>query len=163
MIRHLLGRTQLRAASQPHILALTRLSQQAAAGSHKFEATDGMRRKLIYRAKQRGWLEMDLILGDWAATNLVDMEEFQLRQFEEILDMENPDLFKWLTGQEAVPEEIDSVLFVGLRDHVKAQFQDVPVPRGVEEWSSRKWWSEEITDEMRERMATREAGEKKKH
>eukprot|EP00658_Telonema_sp_P-2_P050154 TRINITY_DN38200_c0_g1_i1.p2 TRINITY_DN38200_c0_g1~~TRINITY_DN38200_c0_g1_i1.p2 ORF type:complete len:140 (-),score=57.39 TRINITY_DN38200_c0_g1_i1:15-434(-) len=104
MIRHLLGRTQLRAASQPHILALTRLSQQAAAGSHKFEATDGMRRKLIYRAKQRGWLEMDLILGDWAATNLVDMEEFQLRQFEEILDMENPDLFKWLTGQEAVPE-----------------------------------------------------------
>ena len=27
-------------------------------------------------------------------------------QFQAIIDMENPDLFKWLTGQTPVPEEV---------------------------------------------------------
>eukprot|EP00656_Telonema_subtile_P004013 TRINITY_DN11824_c0_g1_i2.p1 TRINITY_DN11824_c0_g1~~TRINITY_DN11824_c0_g1_i2.p1 ORF type:complete len:105 (+),score=32.68 TRINITY_DN11824_c0_g1_i2:98-412(+) len=70
---------------------------------------------------------------------------------------ENLDLFKWLTGQEPVPEDIDSHLFIMLRDHVKAQFENVPVPRNAQEWSSRKWWNEEITDEMRSKMAERDA------
>merc|ERR1712046_72510 len=128
------------------------LSQQAAAESHRFAPSDKLRRKLIYRSKQRGWLEMDLILGDWASQRLQEMSQPELEQFEIILDLENPDLFKWLTGQTKVPDELDSALFVELRDHVKEQFINVPVPRGVEEWSSRKWWSDEITEEMRQKM-----------
>merc|ERR1712046_237964 len=131
---------------------ICRFSQQASAESHAFDPNDAIRRKLIYRSKQRGWLEMDLILGDWASKHLLTMNETELKQFEIILDLENPDLFKWLTGQTKVPDELDSALFVELRDHVKEQFINVPVPRGVEEWSSRKWWSEEITEEMRQKM-----------
>merc|ERR1711865_505786 len=130
------------------VLAAARrcMSQQAAADSHKYDADDGLRRKLIYRSKQRGWLEMDLILGDWASKNLIKMDSTELRQFEVILDLEIP-----------VPEELDSLLFQELRDYVKAQFSSVPVPRNGDEWSSRKWWSEEVTDEMRENAKRREA------
>merc|ERR1711865_1362696 len=143
------------------VLAAARrcMSQQAAADSHKYDADDGLRRKLIYRSKQRGWLEMDLILGDWASKNLIKMDSTELRQFEVILDLENPDLFKWITGQVAVRDELDSALFQELRDYVKAQFEGVPVPRSTDEWSSRKWWGEEITDEMRENVKRREAEE----
>merc|ERR1712224_557344 len=136
---------------------ICRFSQQASAESHAFDPNDAIRRKLIYRSKQRGWLEMDLILGDWASNNLAQMGERELKQFEAILNMENPDLFKWLTAQEAVPEDEDSPVFIELRDYVKSQFENIPVPRGKEEWSSRKWWAEEITDEMRDKMRQREA------
>merc|ERR1711966_466595 len=111
----------------------------------------------IERARCRGWLEMDLILGDWASKNLIKMDATELRQFEVILDLENPDLFKWITGQVAVPEELDSHLFQELRDYVKAQFSSVPVPRNGDELSSRRWWSEEVTDEMRENAKRRDA------
>ena len=56
-----------------------------------------------------------------------------------------------------MPEELDSQLFQELRDYVKAQFSSVPVPRNGDEWSSRKWWSEEVTDEMRENAKRRDA------
>ena len=82
-----------------------------------------------------GWLEMDIMLGNWvrykyevptdaslgtqlvfirvitcpcqytmqADANLNQMEGAQLDQFAEVLEMENPDLYKWLTGDSADP------------------------------------------------------------
>lgn len=41
-----------------------------------------------------------------AAANLKDLDGAQLQQFQEIIDLENPDLFRWLTGQTAVPDEV---------------------------------------------------------
>ena len=42
-----------------------RWNQQASAESHIFDDNDKMRRRLLYRSKQRGWLEMDIMLGGW--------------------------------------------------------------------------------------------------
>ena len=41
-----------------------------------------------------------------AAANLQKMEGGRLEQFGEVLAMENPDLFKWMTGQSPVPDEV---------------------------------------------------------
>ena len=49
-------------------------NQQAAADSHLFDEHDATRRRLLYRSKQRGWLEMDLMLGGWARDNLAAAE-----------------------------------------------------------------------------------------
>ena len=38
------------------------------------------RRKLLYRSKQRGWLEMDIMLGNWAAANLPRLQEAELQR-----------------------------------------------------------------------------------
>ena len=50
-----------------------------------------------------------------AAANLEEMDGQGLEQYAEVLDMENPDLYKWLTGQAKVPDEVwpaASVCFV---------------------------------------------------
>merc|ERR1712146_491371 len=85
-------------------------NQQAAAESHKIDPLDGMRRRLLYRSKQRGWLEMDIMLGNWAFANLNQLEADELQQFHELLNMENPDLYKWLTGQTPVPDDVQNDL-----------------------------------------------------
>merc|ERR1712087_625206 len=80
-------------AAVPGLVVGARWNQQASAESHKFDETDGVRRRLLYRSKQRGWLEMDIMLGNWAAQNLSSLDKGQLAEFSEVLDMENPDLF----------------------------------------------------------------------
>ena len=60
----LLPRMAPRALAQPQFTA-KRWNQQAPAESHIFDEHDATRRRLLYRSKQRGWLEMDLMLGAW--------------------------------------------------------------------------------------------------
>ena len=62
--------------------------------------------RLLYRSRQRGFLEMDLLVGIWAEKQVPQLSENMLRQFEVVLDQENPDLYKWLTGQEQPPTSI---------------------------------------------------------
>eukprot|EP00244_Chara_vulgaris_P009032 TRINITY_DN3731_c0_g3_i1.p1 TRINITY_DN3731_c0_g3~~TRINITY_DN3731_c0_g3_i1.p1 ORF type:complete len:318 (-),score=38.27 TRINITY_DN3731_c0_g3_i1:308-1261(-) len=56
--------------------------------------------KILYRSKQRGYLELDLVIGKWADENAWTMDEDTLSHFAELLDEETPDLWKWLTGQD---------------------------------------------------------------
>lgn len=62
--------------------------------------------RLLYHAKQRGWLELDIILGQWAEKNLEHLSSERLDDFEELLGVENPDVFKCLTGQVEPDEEL---------------------------------------------------------
>jgi antitoxin CptB len=53
---------------------------------------------------------MDIMLGNWASANLAKLDSPKLAQFEAVLKLENPDLFKWLTGQAPVPPEVRRML-----------------------------------------------------
>ena len=64
--------------------------------------------RLRYRSQQRGFLEMDLLVGLWAERHLASMSDAMLAAYEEVLSVENPDLYKWLTGRELAPSELQS-------------------------------------------------------
>ena len=36
---------------------------------------DSYRKRLLYRSKQRGWLEVDIILGSWASHHLPKLDK----------------------------------------------------------------------------------------
>uniref|UniRef100_A0A7S2AGR3 Succinate dehydrogenase assembly factor 2, mitochondrial n=1 Tax=Alexandrium andersonii TaxID=327968 RepID=A0A7S2AGR3_9DINO len=83
------------------------------------------KKRLLWRAKSRGWLELDVLMGTFAAKHIPDFDEEKLDLLEEVLDLENPDLFKWFTGQVEVPDEIkgNEVMSMML-DFVKSDHKD---------------------------------------
>ena len=52
-----------------------------------------------------------------ALDNLGALYQPDLKLYQQVIDMENPDLFRWLTGHEEVPADIDNkVLHMLCRD-----------------------------------------------
>mmetsp|Transcript_16819 Transcript_16819/g.39448 ORF Transcript_16819/g.39448 Transcript_16819/m.39448 type:complete len:172 (-) Transcript_16819:89-604(-) len=83
------------------------------------------RKRLAWRAKSRGWLELDVLMGTFVAKHIAEFGEEKLDLLEEVLDLENPDLFKWFTGQVAVPEEVESnEVMKMLLDYVKSEHKE---------------------------------------
>mmetsp|Transcript_25962 Transcript_25962/g.35836 ORF Transcript_25962/g.35836 Transcript_25962/m.35836 type:complete len:186 (-) Transcript_25962:102-659(-) len=72
-------------------------------------------RRLVYRSQQRGFLELDLVVGRWVEDNIASMSDQNLTDLIMVLDEENPDLFKWLTGQGQAPQDmLDNPVFVSM-------------------------------------------------
>lgn len=63
---------------------------------------------MIYRSKQRGWLEVDLLLGSWASKNVMSLTSEELQQYEDILNKETIDIFNYISGKDTIPEDIDT-------------------------------------------------------
>ncbi|XP_052175832.1 succinate dehydrogenase assembly factor 2, mitochondrial isoform X7 [Diospyros lotus] len=75
--------------------------------------------RLLYRSRQRGFLELDLILGKWVEEHIHSMDENGIKSLVNVLDQENPDLWKWVTDQEKPPESIEAnPVFAAVRENV---------------------------------------------
>ena len=72
------------------------------------------RRRLRYRAWHRGTREMDLILGPFADAHAERMDDREVDQFEGLLTEPDPELLKWVLGQEPPPAHIDTELLARL-------------------------------------------------
>lgn len=71
------------------------------------ESLDVRRKRLRFRAWHRGTREMDLIMGSFAEAHTPGFDHDQLDRFEALLELSDPDLYNWMTGQEPVPAEHD--------------------------------------------------------
>src|SRR5208283_4182937 len=76
---------------------------------------DARRRRILFRAWRRGMREMDLVMGQFADRNLPGMDEAELGEFERLLDVADPQLLAWITGDEPTPPNFDTPLFARLR------------------------------------------------
>lgn len=64
------------------------------------------RKRMIYRSKQRGWLEADILMGSWAVENVPKLTSEQLDQYEIILNEETIDIFNYITGKDPLPQHL---------------------------------------------------------
>ena len=60
-------------------------------------------RRLRYRAWHRGTREMDLILGPFCDAKADTLEETQLDALEVLMDENDVELFRWVTGESEAP------------------------------------------------------------
>lgn len=67
-------------------------------------------RRALFRARHRGTIEMDLILGGFAEARLAGFDAAMLERFEALMDLPEPDLYAWITGQAAAPWDADRAL-----------------------------------------------------
>ena len=76
---------------------------------------DVRRRKILFRAWHRGTREMDLLMGRFADAVLPGISEAELDEFERLIDVPDPDLFRWIMGEAEAPPDHDTPLFRKLK------------------------------------------------
>ena len=68
---------------------------------------DAIRRKrMIYRSKQRGWLEADLLMGSWAVQNVPHLSTKELDEYEIVLNVETIDVYNFISGKDKLPDHL---------------------------------------------------------
>ncbi len=73
------------------------------------------RRKIAFRAWHRGTREMDLIMGRFADAELAKLDDAGLNSFEALMEQADHDLYKWVSGEAAVPPEVDAAFLARIR------------------------------------------------
>jgi antitoxin CptB len=71
------------------------------------ESLDIRRKRLAFRAWHRGTKELDLLIGNFADRHLNELSADQLDRFEAMLEVPEPVMYRWATGQEAPPADYD--------------------------------------------------------
>jgi succinate dehydrogenase flavin-adding protein (antitoxin of CptAB toxin-antitoxin module) len=87
------------------------------AGAHVHGGLTARQRRIMFRSRQRGWLELDVLLGSWAAKNVPAMTDVRdIAMVEDLLALETPHLYKWIVGQDEPPPELDNKILRSLQE-----------------------------------------------
>lgn len=78
--------------------------------SRSTESLDPRRRKLLFRSWHRGMREVDLILGAFADARIDALTDEELDQYERLLEIPDTEFLFFVTGESAVPAELDCPL-----------------------------------------------------
>jgi antitoxin CptB len=76
---------------------------------------EARRKRLLFRAQRRGFKEVDLIFGAYAAAHLAALDDGGLDRFEALLAAPDQEVYAWLRGAEPVPAAHDNEIFAGLK------------------------------------------------
>lgn len=82
------------------------------------------RRRLKYRSWHRGTREMDFLLGGFADRHVDGLSAAELDRYEAILEIGDPQLFRWIAGREPVPPAFDDAVMRLIRSF-KVNFQNI--------------------------------------
>ncbi len=74
------------------------------------DAAEARLKKLRMRSWRRGTKEMDLILGPFADRNLAALDPDVLDRFAQLLNENDQDLYRWVTGAEPAPAPFGSLI-----------------------------------------------------
>src|SRR5277367_2725261 len=84
------------------------------------EALEALRRKLRFRAWHRGTCEADTLIGGFADQCLTQFTCAELRQFERLLDEDDPPIDDWIFGRQYLPQRHDNAVMEWLRGFCRA-------------------------------------------
>ena len=78
-------------------------------------SSEARRKRLLFRAQRRGFKEVDLIFGTFAAAELPGLSNAELDQFEALLIAPDQEVYAWLRDDAPVPLALDTPVFARLK------------------------------------------------
>ncbi|WP_041802573.1 succinate dehydrogenase assembly factor 2 [Micavibrio aeruginosavorus] len=85
--------------------------------THPSEPVDDLRRRLMYQSDHRGTKEMDIILGRFARDYVPGFSAAELADYANVLQLNDVDLYNWVTGQATPPANLVTPVLQKLLDH----------------------------------------------
>lgn len=73
------------------------------------ERDTARRKRMIYRSKQRGWLEADILLGSWAVENIPHLTSAELDEYELLLAEETIDIYNYVSKKDPLPPHLENL------------------------------------------------------
>lgn len=70
-----------------------------------------LKRKLMYRSWHRGCKETDILLGNFALKHLEKFSFNELLEYEKIVNLDDHDLYSYITGKEDIPQHLSKNIF----------------------------------------------------
>ncbi|CAE6501872.1 unnamed protein product [Rhizoctonia solani] len=84
------------------------------------ESLSTLRARLVYQTRKRGTLESDLLLSTFAKEHLPGMSEKELREFDQLLDEPDWDIYYWAINKKQPPAKWEGTMLLDkLRVHAK--------------------------------------------
>ena len=71
---------------------------------------DHLKKKLLYQSTHRGCKELDIILGSFAKKFLMDLESKSVKQYEDLLEAPDNDIYNWVIEKNIPPKRYDTKL-----------------------------------------------------
>ncbi len=78
-------------------------------------SSEARRKRLLFRAQRRGFKEVDLIFGTFAAAELAGMSAAELDQFEALLEAPDQEVYLWLRGHAPAPAAHDTPVLARMK------------------------------------------------
>ena len=78
------------------------------------DALEARRKRLLFRARRRGFREVDLIFGTFADEALARMNDAELDAFEAMLTVPDQEVYAWLQGAPVAPAH-DTQVFARMK------------------------------------------------
>lgn len=78
-------------------------------------ALDVRRKRLLFRAARRGFREVDMIFGTFAAEALPTLSDTELDDFEALLGVQDQEIYDWFRDKTPVPSEFDTPVFAAMK------------------------------------------------
>lgn len=72
---------------------------------------DQRRKKALFRSRNRGFKEVDLIFGTFATAEAMTLSAPELDAFEALLAAPDIEVYSWFTGFTPVPQAFDTPVF----------------------------------------------------
>ena len=79
------------------------------------DAQNVRRKRLLFRAARRGFREVDMIFGTYAARSLGNLGDAGLDAFEALLSIPDQQIYDWLRGAAPVPPAYDTQVFQDMK------------------------------------------------
>ena len=74
------------------------------------EAPAARLKRLVLRSRRRGMLELDLVLGKFAESEIFRLENNDLDAYERLLGEEEALILAWLNGTSRCPDEYQQIV-----------------------------------------------------